>query len=224
MVRSFYIAGIVSLLATCGVFGLWARQRYLADPQRETLLQAPSAVQRNAEKVGERAHEDAEQVSPLVAQTDIFASYLNPARPGEERILETPPVVETKLEPPAPMPLVRPAAASAKFTLRATSFYSSQPGRSMALIAEVGSAEGSERWIKEGSQVGHFVIHEIRQGAIVYRDGDQLREMTVDVAAGPRSLVRDIRPGTRTASAAIEGPGVVVPTSAGPNIVPLIGN
>jgi hypothetical protein len=94
----------------------------------------------------------------------------------------------------------------------------------MALISEVGAAEDSERWVKEGSRVGHFIIHEIRQGAIIYRDGNQLREMTVDVAAAPRSLVRDIRPGSRTASAAVEGHGVVAPTSAGPNIVTLVGN
>jgi hypothetical protein len=31
-----------------------------------------------------------------------------------------------------------------------------------------------------GSQVGHFVIHEIRHGAIVYRDGDNLQEMAIE--------------------------------------------
>ena len=41
----------------------------------------------------------------------------------------------------------------------------------MALIAELGAADGSERWVKEGVRLGHFVIHEIRRGAIVYRDG-----------------------------------------------------
>ena len=224
MVRMFYILCISSLLAGCGVFGLCVRQWYRADARRETLLQTPGVVQRCAEKAGERAHEDVERVSPLVAQAEIFACCLNPPRLAEENVLETPPVIEGKREPPVSVPPVRPAAPSARFTLHATSFYPSQPGRSMALIAEVGSLEGNERWVKEGSQVGHFVIHEIRQGAVVYRDGDQLREMTVDVAAAPKSLVRDIRPGFRTASAAVEGAGVVAPTSAGPNIVTLIGN
>lgn len=224
MVRLFYIVGIASLLASCGVFGLCVRQWYRVDPQRETLLQAPGAVQRYAENAGKRALEGEERVSPLVAQAELFASYLNPPRLVDEKTQETPPVVEGKWEPPVSVPPVRPAAASAKFTLLATSFCPSQPGRSMALISEVGSLEGNERWVKEGAQVGHFVIHEIRRGAIVYREGDQLREMTVDVAAAPRSLVRDIRPGSRTASAAIEGLGVVAPTSAGPNIVTLIGN
>jgi hypothetical protein len=52
----------------------------------------------------------------------------------------------------------------------------------MALISEVGSLEGNGRWVKEGTQVGHFVIHEIRKGMIVYRDGEQLREMAVEHA------------------------------------------
>jgi len=170
MVRLFYIVGISSLLASCGVFALCARQWYQADPQHETLLRAAGAVQRYAENVGERAQEDAEQVSPLVAQAEIFASCLNPPRPGEERILETPPVVETKWEPPVPMPPVRPTAPLAKFTLLATSFCPSQPGRSMALISEVGSLEGNERWVKEGAQVGHFVIHEEIMGTDTYFD------------------------------------------------------
>ncbi len=72
----------------------------------------------------------------------------------------------------------------------------------MALIAEAGSAEGSERWVKEGSQLGHFVIEEIRRGSIIYRDGDQVREMAVERGLSLPRLVRDIRPGTRQVSAA----------------------
>ncbi len=70
----------------------------------------------------------------------------------------------------------------------------------MALVAEVG---GSERWVKEGAQVGHFVIGEIRRGSISYRDGDQVRQMSVEPASSPPSLVRDIRPGVRQVSAAV---------------------
>ena len=142
---------------------------------------------------------------PLIVQAEAFASHL---RPPEAQEIPTSEAPAARLN--QPVPLIRPAAASAKFTLRATSVYPSQPRRSMALISEVGSLEGNERWVKEGSHVGHFVIHEIRQGAVVYRDGDQLCEMTVDVAAAPRRLVRDIRPGSRTASAAVEGLGLTL--------------
>ncbi len=224
MVRVLYILGVCAILAAGGVFRLWLSERNRDDPHFEGICDGPGAIQAFQERRCGGTIASDELVSPLLSQAQAFALYLNPPALA---------VAEQPKEPPSDfgasplmdlVPPVRPAAPSAKFALRATSVYPSQPGRSMALIAEVGSAEGSERWVKEGSQVGHFVIHEIRQGAVVYRDGDQLREMTVDIAAAPRSLVRDIRPGSRTASAAVEGPGVVAPTSAGPNIVTLIGN
>lgn len=64
----------------------------------------------------------------------------------------------------------------------------------MALISEPGLGGGLERWVKEGDQVGHFVIHEIRRGVVVARSGDRLQEMTVEPVKAERGLVR----GTRT--------------------------
>jgi len=131
---------------------------------------------------------------------------------------------------PAPMassapaaPAIRPAAPSVRFRLCATSYYRSQPGRSMALIAELGSGAGNERWVKEGAQVGHFFIHEIRRGVIVYRDGDNLREMTVERGASPPSIVRDLRPGSLRVSAAIGDVDSIAPASAGPNSIEITG-
>jgi hypothetical protein len=85
----------------------------------------------------------------------------------------------------------------------------------LALIAELGSGPGSERWVKEGTQVGHFVIHEIRRGAIVYRDGDNLREMAVEHDASLPSIVRDLRPGSLRVSAAIGSTDSVTPVFRG---------
>ncbi len=87
----------------------------------------------------------------------------------------------------------------------------------MALVSEVGSEAGSERWVKEGAALGHFVIHEVRRDGIVYRDGSQLREMAVEHSAGHPRLVRDLRPGGPRVSAAVEGVGIALP--AGPNSV-----
>jgi hypothetical protein len=93
----------------------------------------------------------------------------------------------------------------------------------MALIAELGSGAGSERWVKEGAQVGHFVIHEIRRGAVVYRDGDNLREMAVERGASPPSIVRDLRPGSLRVSAAISGTDSITPVLVGPNSIEIAG-
>jgi len=75
----------------------------------------------------------------------------------------------------------------------------------MALIAEPGVANGQPRWMKEETQIGHFVIQQIRRGMIVYRDGEQLREMAVERGASMPSLVRDTRLGSRQVSAAVGG-------------------
>jgi hypothetical protein len=110
-----------------------------------------------------------------------------------------------------------------KFRLCATSYYPNQPGRSMALIGELDAAEGNERWVKEGTQVGHFIIHEIRRGVIVYRDGDNLREMAVERRASLPSIVRDLRPGSVRVSAAIGITDNVTPVLAGPNAIEITG-
>jgi hypothetical protein len=115
------------------------------------------------------------------------------------------------------VPPIRLATPSAKFKLHGTSYYPNQPDRSMALIGEVGGAEGSERWVKEGAQLGHFVIHEIGRGAIVYRNGEDLREMAVERSASLPSLVRDLRPGSLKVSAAMDGGGPILSAPAGPN-------
>jgi hypothetical protein len=94
----------------------------------------------------------------------------------------------------------------------------------MALISELGSREGSERWVKEGSRVGHFTIHEIRLDSITYRDGDQLREMAVETAGRPMPIVRDTRPDSRRVSAAVQDVGIVLPIPAGPNSIEVGGN
>ncbi len=87
----------------------------------------------------------------------------------------------------------------------------------MVLISELGSPEGEQQWVKEGIQLGHFVIHEIRKGMIVYRDGEQLREMAVEHGASLTGIVRDNRLGSRQVSSAADGTADVLFVPAGPN-------
>ena len=93
----------------------------------------------------------------------------------------------------------------------------------MALISEAGSPEGEERWVKEGAQLGHFVIHEIRKGMIVHRDGDQLREMAVEHGASPPGIVRDTRPGSRRVSSAPDDAAAALAGSVGLDSVESVG-
>jgi hypothetical protein len=217
MARLFYILGVCAMLAAGGVLGLWLKGRGRAHAELEEILSRSDAIQRfRAEGSGPGLHPTKDP--PLLVQAQALAQYLNPPKALDK---PSAPVLAANAAPP--VPTIRPAAPSAKFTLHGTSYYPNQPGRSMALIAELGSDPGNERWVKEGAQVGHFVIHEIRRGVIVYRDGDTLREMAVEHSASLPSIVRDLRPGSVRVSAAVGGTDNVAPALAGPNGIEIAG-
>jgi hypothetical protein len=217
MLRVFRVTSVLALLGACGVVLLCAERWPLGDPQFEAILAGPSAVDRFKHRIDSNQSPD-ERTSPLVLQAEALAAYLDPPKSPDQH---SAPVLTASSAPVVPS--IRPAAPSVKFKLHGTSYYPNQPGRSMALIAEPGAAEGNERWVKEGSQVGHFVIHEIRHGAIVYRDGDNLREMALEPGMNTPSIVRDLRPGARQVSAAVENVSVDLPIPAGPNNIEIAG-
>jgi hypothetical protein len=213
MARILYILSICAIASAFGVFGYCLNERGQPDPQLEAILGGPGVVQAFRERRGGQAAGDGGQVvAPLVAQAQAFALLLNPPRPassGEEAGLEG------GLESEAPAaPIGRSAELAIEFRLVATSYCQGQPERSMALLVEPGNFDGG-RWVKEGTQVGHFTVHEIRQGVIVLRSGDSVQELAVERTAIQQNLVREFRPATgqvarqdsRLGSAAGEDPG-----------------
>ena len=60
----------------------------------------------------------------------------------------------------------------------------------MALIWERGANGGTRRWVREGTQLGPFTVHEIRPGAILCRDGDRISEILLERQTA-RSLVQN---------------------------------
>jgi hypothetical protein len=87
----------------------------------------------------------------------------------------------------------------------------------MALITEPGT-DGERRWVEEGSALGHFVVQEIREGSIVLRNGEDVRELTVEHRTPRRSLVREVHPASRKVSKA--GPDTIEPD---PNAIIRVG-
>jgi hypothetical protein len=86
---------------------------------------------------------------------------------------------------------------STAFKVQAISLYPGSPDRSMALIAEAASPDEVARWVKKGSQIGVWVVQEVRRGMVVVRNGEQVREVTVERSAMQRTLVKDVKQGTR---------------------------
>lgn len=164
-------AGIV--LMACVV--QWSR----GDPGVEKFLGSPGIVERFTQASASSTNGCQEKASPLVSQAQAFAVYLNP-----------PP---TRQEVPAPIPTVRPAAPSPKFTLHGTCYYPSRPEESLALIWEPGGGGGTFRWVKQGAELGHFALEKIERGVIVYRDGERMHEMLVERRFAPVGFVRGSR-------------------------------
>jgi len=209
MVRSLYILGSCAILAACGVFGLWLGERSRDDLWLEGTRNRPGCVELHKAESGEtRVHRI--EVPPLVAQAEAFSRFLDPPKPVESK-------PESVAQTTSLLPTIRPPVSSVRFRLCGTSCCPNQPGRSMALISEIGSQEGTERWVKEGAPVGHFVIHEIRQDGIVYRDGDQLREMAVETAHDPVSIVQDVRRGSGRSVATARDARAPLATPVEPN-------
>jgi hypothetical protein len=214
MIRLLHIASVAALVAAGSLLGSCIQQWLAGKQPHETLWDSPGAVQMFRENRGGLKSDDGDKTPPLVKQAEALAAYLAPAQLAKK--VETP---VTGQATTMPTPPIRPVAASAKFKLVGTSYYPNQPKRSMALISEPDLGAGGERWVKEGTQVEHFVIHEIRHGLIVYRDGDNLREMAVEPGMSAPSLVQDTRLGVRKVSAAVDGIGTLAPVGNGPNSI-----
>jgi hypothetical protein len=224
MVRLFYIVGISSLLASCGVFGLCVRQWSSYDPTAKEFLASPTAIERFQEIHSPLNDAVEKETPPLVVQARLLALCLEPPSPAVMGRRDEAPGARDAGTAAPPAPILRPPAPSVTFKLHGTSYYPNQPDRSMALISETGYGVGEERWVKEGMQLGHFVIHEIRKGMIVYRDGEQLREMAVEHGASVPSIVRDARSGSRKVSTAVDDAGIMAPALAGPNSIRIGGD
>ncbi len=83
------------------------------------------------------------------------------------------------------------------FKVQAVSFYPGQPERSMALILESGNPDGAGRWVKKNSRIGSWVVQEVRRGMVKVHNGQEVREVALERSPIQRTLVKEVRPGTR---------------------------
>jgi hypothetical protein len=136
-------------------------------PQNESGPVVPLLERMNLSgTLGKKNRQDVD--SPLVQEAMKFAHLLSPPKPPQPAKAPQP-VINKR-------PVVRPPKATARFRLLATSCNRSHPDKSFALVSEPGKGA---YWIKKHERLGHFVIEKIKKGALVYRDGTQLRELTI---------------------------------------------
>lgn len=172
MTRWLYALGVLTIIAAGGVLMLCARSRPGSENGVRQFLGQPGAIQSFTQSVDKAVASPKTIISPLVAQAQAFAAYLNPPTVP----VNATPIAQETPKPAAPP--VRPDASSPKFKVLGTSYFADEPGRSMTLIRESGADSG--RWLKEGMQIGHFTIHEIRPGSVVCMAGEKSCEIPVD--------------------------------------------
>lgn len=138
-----------------------------------SIIEKFNAVGVQDEKISEKI------VSPLVEQARNFALYLNPPKPEMPKIREVlAPEKRTLNAVSQKVTAAESTKLKPKFTLIGISYYRPNPDKSMALVSEPGKGI---YWIKKDSHIEHFTVDHIKRGKIVYRDGNSLREMVVDL-------------------------------------------
>jgi hypothetical protein len=169
MVKAIYTFAVVVLICAGGVFvlcGLLLRDSILQDKQN-TLI---SSLEKTDRPDTSGRNPDANSTSPLLKQAGDFALVVNPP-PEPKPALKITETVKVVSEPAVA------AKVQLRFYLLATSCYRFRPEKSVALIWEPGSGE---RWVSEGENIAHFVVETIKDGAIIYNDGSQVREVAVE--------------------------------------------
>jgi hypothetical protein len=163
------------------------------------ILGAPSAVDRFRDLYGDKPSENDETVPPLVKQAEVFANILNPPTPKRVEVAKTPKRSYT----PPPRPI---APSTAKFDLVGTSYSEVDPASSFAYIR---MPDKSYQWVRQGDEVGHITIKEIRNGSILCWDGQQDSEMMAEATADTASLLETAGGQTATAAASHARPAAL---------------
>jgi len=148
------------------------------EEQASKVLSSPGAVERFKTQHGGKVSATKDRTPPLVQQAKLLAGILNP--PVK---IPKPSTSSRTSIPDRPRPDV---PTTAKFDLVGTSHLASAPEESFAYIRLPGN---EYRWVKQGSEVGHLVIKEVRNGSITYLDGQRLTELAVEAIPETSSLL-----------------------------------
>ena len=171
MVKVLYVISILCLVSAGLLFGSCGVQWMQGVPldKRDPWLPATERLRQSLN------HHDKAAASPLLEQAEALALYLNPPKPLPRKEASLP-AVSAPLVSPVPAP--RPPSPTPQFRILAISYYRSNPQKSLAMVWD---AKKGGYWIKPGDRLGHFVVERIEREAVIYRDGDQLRQMAVAV-------------------------------------------
>ena len=173
MVKMLYVVSLFCLMGASLLFGRCGLQWIQGVPPDEGEPWLPVTERLRARQ--SLQGRDQAAASPLLEEAEALARYLNPPKPPPRQETSLPTVGATHA---SPVPVPRPPSPAPQFRILAISYYRSNPEKSLAMIWD---ATKGGYWIKKGDRLGHFVVERIEKEAILYRDGDQLRQMAVAV-------------------------------------------
>ncbi|HOQ05206.1 MAG TPA: hypothetical protein PKY88_08345 [Anaerohalosphaeraceae bacterium] len=189
MLKALRIASLAAVICAVLVLAAVAILGFRGDPDIEAFLAKEGVVEQFRKKSQTAPAAKSDAVSPLEQAAKAFAVRIDPPPP---------PPPPKPIEPPKP-PEVKPPqlpkppehkqpTLSAKFTLIATARYPDHPEKSMALLQNV---QNEYKWYRQGEQVGHLVIQEIKDGSIVlYQGGKFNSELFMPAAPPTKSLLK----------------------------------
>jgi hypothetical protein len=198
MLKALRIASIVTIIAAAAVVVFVALFGLRGNAEIETFLQREGIVDQFRKRV-QNIPPKSDAVSPLDAASKAFVTRIDPPPPPKppEPVKPPQPVVKPPVAPQTPRPPVdNKPVLSAKFTLEATARYPDQPHKSMALLKNV---QNEYKWYKQGEQVGHLEIQEIKDGSVVlYQGGKFNSELFMPAPPKVRSLLKGEDTGPQT--------------------------
>jgi hypothetical protein len=202
MIKTLRITSIVAAVAAGILFVFPVIFGVRSDQEAEQFLNSPGVIELFKKAQGSTEKTGQSQSSPLVTQAQAFAKYLKPEVKA--------PVVAPGPQRSIPRPV---APVSAKFPLLATVVHESNPELSIALINEPGAGF---RWVRQGSEVMHLIIEQVKEGLIVCRDGQKTSEILVE----PRPTQTSLLQGESSVSASSSAQtSTVAGAQAGPKAV-----
>lgn len=211
MVRILQAVSVLSLIFAAAVFTLCVVD-WLDDTPGTIQINELSVTEQFKQINHDITNERQETISPLVRQAEAFALFLNPPQPQKPRQVRASASDSKSQKPVVNLPKITP-----KFILLGTSYYRARPDESLALVSEPGN---NPRWVKQGTNLGHFVVEKIERGTIVYREGDRIGQMAVNT-----ELPVDIEPAGQTTLASnepevapVRTPGTNKPVKTRPRI------
>ncbi len=205
MIKTLQISSILAVVLAAVLFVSSVVFGVHKDAEVEAFLKSPSIKEKFTETMGGAVKRPSDQSSPLVENAQRFASIIDPPKPTTP---ERPPVSTT----PVATKAVEPAQTSAKFRVLGTSYYQANPLMSLAFIDEPGKGL---HWVRQGSEIMHLTIEEVKDGRIVVRD-----------ATGTSEMVAEDRPITVSLleGASASATPAVAPGSSRPPIPPAAGS